>query len=273
MPAPLFPGDSYDTPADTPRVFLDRLSLGSRWYFLAGYVHIVLKARALALKGRFDNQAWIALSYQTLKLIEGCGGRVHLRGLDNIRALRGPAVFVSNHMSILETFVFPCLIEPYRHVTFVVKDSLVTGVFGPVMRSRGPIVVGRENPRADLVKVMTEGPKLLAQGTSIVIFPQATRTVDFRPERFNTLGIKLAKAAGVQVVPVAIKTDFWENGRLLKDFGRIRRRKPVHMVFGAPFTVSGSGKEDHERVVQFIAGHLREWQEGAKAGGEGVNPQ
>lgn len=263
----LFPGSTYDTPADTPRKFLDRLGLGSRWYFLAGYARIVLDARALALKGLYDDQAWIASSYRTLKFIEGCGGRFHLRGLDNIRALGGPAVFVSNHMSILETFVFPCLIEPYRHVTFVVKNSLVRGVFGPIMRSRDPIAVGRENPREDFAKVMAEGRRLLENGTSVVIFPQATRTVDFAPEKFNTLGIKLARAAGVEVVPVAIKTDFWENGRLFKDFGRIRRKRPIHMVFGRPFRVSGTGREDHERVIEFIAGHLREWGEEVKSGG------
>lgn len=36
-----------------------------------------------------------------------------------------PVVFVSNHMSTLETFVFPCIIAPVMKVTFVVKDSLV----------------------------------------------------------------------------------------------------------------------------------------------------
>ncbi|MCL6614246.1 MAG: hypothetical protein K6U03_06490 [Firmicutes bacterium] len=66
---------------------------------------------------------------------------------------------------------------------------------------------------------------------------------------------------------MAIKTDFWENGRLFKDLGQIRRKRPIHMVFGRPFRVSGTGKEDHERVIEFIAGHLREWGEEGKSGG------
>lgn len=259
---PVFTGSSYDTPPGTPRRLGDRLSLNTRWYFVGGYVHIVLRARALALKGRFDNEAWVRLSLDTLRLVEGCGGRVHLRGLDHLAACRGPVVFVSNHMSTLETFVLACLIEPHLHVTFVVKDSLVRGVFGPVMRSRDPIVVGRKNPREDFAKVMAEGPKILAQGTSIVIFPQATRTVEFRPENFNSLGIKLAKAAGVMVMPIALKTDFWENGRLFKDFGRISRHKPVHIAFGRPFAVEGNGKKEHQRVIEFIADHLRAWNHG-----------
>ena len=259
-PSPLFEGSSYDTPPDLPRRLGDRLSRNTRWYFLAGYAGVVLSSRALALKGRYDNQAWVNASYRTFKLVEGCGGRFHLRGLDNLSACQGgPVVFISNHMSIMETFVFPCLIVPWMDMTYVVKEALVKGVFGPIMRSRDPIVVGRTNPRQDLETVMTEGRRTLAGGTSVIIFPQSTRTVEFHPEKFNTLGIKLARAAGVKVVPVAIRTDFWENGRPFKDFGAISRRKPVHMAFGPPFPVEGNGKEAHQRVVDFIADHLRQW--------------
>ena len=256
---PYFPESSYDTAPDTPRRIGDRLFLNTRWYFVGGIAGVILRSRSLALRGRYGDHAWAESSHQILRLIEGCGGRFHLRGLDNLHAGQGPVVFISNHMSTLETFVLPCLIEPFRNVTFVVKDSLVKGVFGPVMRSRDPVVVGRENPRADFAAVMNEGEKLLAMGTSIVIFPQSTRSLDFRPEKFNTLGIKLAKAAGVQVIPVAIKTDFWGNGKYLRDFGPLHREEPIRMLFGPPITIEGSGKEEHQRVVDFIEDHLRQW--------------
>jgi 1-acyl-sn-glycerol-3-phosphate acyltransferase len=257
---PVFTDASYDTPTGTRRRWMDKLFLNTRWYFMSGYINIIIKAGSLAVKGSYDNEAWVASSYNTLKLIEGCGGRIHLRGLDNLRACQGPVVFISNHMSTLETFLFPCIIAPVMDVTFIVKASLVkVPVFGPVMRSRNPIVVGRDNPREDFQTVLTEGKKLLAQGTSIIVFPQSTRSADFKPQEFNTMGIKLAKAAGVPVVPVAIKTDFWGNGKILKDFGTIRRNKPVYMVFGKPFTIAGNGKEEHQQIVNFIMNNLREW--------------
>lgn len=256
---PIFTGSTYDTPENRPRWFWDRLFLNTRWYFIAGYLDIILKARALAVKGRYDNKSWVESSYNTIKLIEGCGGRIHLRGLDHLRSCQGPVVFISNHMSILETFVFPCIIAPLMNVTFVVKESLVKqSLFGPVMRSRDPIAVGRKNPREDFEKVITEGKKILSKGTSIIIFPQNTRMVEFNPEQFNTLGIKLAKSAGVSVVPVAIKTDFWGNGKLLKDLGPVHRDRPVHMIFGKPFSITGNGKDDHQQVTDFIVNHLRE---------------
>ena len=255
-----FSDSSYDTPKDKPRFLIDRLFLNTRWFFVSSYLNEIIKARSLAVKGAYDNPTWAQSSYNIFKLIEGCGGRFHFRGLDNIPTSEGPVVFISNHMSTLETFVFPCIIAPHKDVTFVVKESLTTNaLFGPVMRSRDPIAVKRDNPREDFQTVMNRGKELLAKGTSVIIFPQSTRAVEFIPDEFNSLGIKLAKAAGVQVVPVAIKTDFWQNGKYLKDLGPIDRSKDIHMAFGQPFSVQGNGKEDHQKVVEFISGNLQQW--------------
>ena len=257
---PFFSTDAYDTPDDRPRKLLDRIFLNTRWYFVGGYAREVLRSRSTALKGLYDRKAWAESSHRILTLIEDVGGRFHLRGLDTLRSCRPPLVIISNHMSILETFVFPCIVAPLMEVTFIVKESLVKHpFFGPVMRSRRPIAVKRKNPREDFQTVMSMGKKLLAEGTSIIIFPQSTRSAKFIPEAFNSLGIKLAKSAGVQVMPVAIKTDFWENGTYLKDLGPINRNRPIHMVFGQPFSIQGTGKEEHQRVIDFITGHLREW--------------
>lgn len=256
-----FSGNSYDTLDDHPRLWMDRFFLGTRYFFAGGYINEIIKARSMAVKGCYDNKAWAVSSYRVLKLIEGCGGRFHLRGLDNIKNCQKPVVFVSNHMSTLETFVFPCIIQPLTDVTFVVKESLVKHpLFGPVMHSRDPIVVSRNNPREDFQTVMTKGKELLARGTSVVIFPQSTRTTKFIPEEFNSLGIKLAKSAGVQVVPVAIKTDFWGNGKFIKDLGPINRQKHIHMFFGQPFFIEGSGKEEHKRTIEFILANIKEWE-------------
>jgi 1-acyl-sn-glycerol-3-phosphate acyltransferase len=193
-------------------------------------------------------------------LIEKTGGKFHIEGIENIGQTNEPVVFISNHMSTLETMVFPGIIAPIRPVTFVVKESLTKHpVFGPLMRSREPIVVGRLDPRKDFETVMTQGAELLSKGVSIVIFPQSTRSIIFKPEEFNSLGVKLAKKAGVDIVPVAIKTDFWGNGSIIKDLGPIDRHKPVNMVFGEPIKISGNGKEEAQKVIDFIKSHLVSW--------------
>jgi 1-acyl-sn-glycerol-3-phosphate acyltransferase len=165
-------------------------------------------------------------------------------------------------MSTLETMILPGLISPHRKVTFVVKESLVEHpLFGDVMRSRNPIIVGRTDPRKDLEAVMNGGMDLLSEGISIVIFPQSTRSIVFRPEEFNSLGVKLAKKAGVKVVPVALKTDFWGNGKIIREAGPIDRHKPIFIKFGEPFSITGSGKDENQKIIDFIISSLAEWKD------------
>jgi 1-acyl-sn-glycerol-3-phosphate acyltransferase len=257
-----FSGATYDTPPNTRRFIGDRILLHSRWWFYLRFAGIVLKSSQLAARGKYDDEEWIKASFRVFKSIEGCGGRFHLRGLDNLRKTDDPVVIISNHMGTLETVIFPGIIVPFRLTTFVVKDNLVKGpIFGPIMRSRNPIVVGRKNPRQDLRTVLAEGEKTLNKGYSLVIFPQSTRTINFEPEKFNTLGVKLAKKAGIQVIPTAIKTDFWGPSKIIKGFGPLKREKHIYMAFGEPMTIQGSGKEEHHQIIEFIAGHLNEWQD------------
>ena len=237
-----------------------RAGLWPNLAFYSRIVPIVYRASAKAKRGIYDDAAWSASSLDVVRALEHIGARFAIAGLDHVAGLKGPCVFIGNHMSILETFVLPCLIAPYRRVTFVVKESLITyPCFGHVMRSRDPVVVGRENAREDLRVVMEEGQKRLEAGVSIVIFPQTTRSEQFDARKFNSLGVKLARKAGVPVVPVALKTDAWSVGRLIKDFGPIRPERTVRFRFGEPMIVTGSGKEEHARVVEFLEAHLSAW--------------
>ena len=258
-----FSSDTYSTDKNTRRYFADRAMLGSRWFFIIKFLALVFKSRSIALAGKFDTKEWANTSIDILKLIERCGGRFDINGLSNIKNCQGPAVFIGNHMSILETMVFPGIIASAKEVTFVVKDSLVkNSVFGPVMRARDPIVVNRKDTREDFKTVMIEGQEFLQKGVSVVIFPQSTRRVEFVSKEFNSLGVKLARAANVQVIPFALKTDFWENGKYVRDLGPIKRRRPIHITFGQPFSIKGNGKEENRRIIDFITSHLKEWNAG-----------
>lgn len=255
-----YAGNEYKTPAEKKRVLWDRLMLGTRIYFSISYLRILAKNRKVALAGKYNRMAWASSSNDIIKLTEDCGAKYHMEGLDYLHNTQGPVVFVSNHMSTLETMVYPAIIAPDLPTTFVVKESLMTApIFGPVMRARKPITVKRENVREDLMQVMQQGAEKLKNGISVIIFPQSTRTLTFKPAEFNSMGIKLAQRSGVQVIPVAVKSDFWENGRWIKELGRINRNKSVHIEFGKPFFVTGNGKEDHEKVVSWIEERLNKW--------------
>ncbi|TGJ99429.1 1-acyl-sn-glycerol-3-phosphate acyltransferase [Leptospira semungkisensis] len=250
----------YLTPPHRKRWLMDKLLLGSDLTFLYGYFRQIIRGRKDALAGTFFDPRWIELSGGILDLMEGCGGKFQIEGIENVVSPKGPVVFAGNHMSVLETFVFPYFLVPHRRVTYVVKESLIKGnFFGPIMRTRDPIAVGRENPREDLVKVLEEGVNLLKKGVSIVVFPQSTRTISFNPAEFNSIAVKLAARAGVQVVPFAIKTDFWQNGKILKDLGTLSRKNLIHMKFGKIIDPKEDARKAQEKLLNFVLENLKEW--------------
>ena len=256
-----FESTTYHTPEKERLTLKDKLILNSRLYFALKYAGTVFRTRGEAIRKVYDTKAWTDSSFEILKYIENTGGKFHITGMENITIPEGPVLFIGNHMSTLETMILPSIIGPHRELTFVVKESLVKHpLFGDVMRSRNPIVVGRTDPRKDLEAVMTGGVERLSNGVSIIIFPQSTRSVEFRPEEFNSLGVKLAKKAGVQVVPIALKTDFWGNGKWIKELGPIDSSKHIHFKFGEPFYITGNGKEENQKIIDFIQSSLKEWE-------------
>ncbi len=237
--------------------------------FYAGILYTVLHARGIARRGKYDAEQLTASGIFTARLVEWCGGELHVTGLENLSANSGAAVIVGNHMSTLETFLLPGIIGPAKKLGFVVKESLLKHpIFGDVMRSVPNIAVTRDNPRQDLQLVMEKGVEFLKNGTSFCIFPQATRGLVFDESKFNSLGVKLARRAGVPVIPVAMKTDFWGNGKFIKDIGRVRPQEPVRIAFGPEIPTTLPQAEVHARVVEFVRSNLQAWGVPCIKGGE-----
>lgn len=253
-----FPGDSYTTPPGSATAWGKRLP--SLTFFFK-ILEIIRSEGVMASSGTYAGAEWGRASMRVLRALEESGCSVNVEGLENVSRTESPCVFIGNHMSTLETFVLPIFIQPRREVTFVVKESLMnTPFFKYVLMSRNPIVVGRSNPRQDLTAVLEGGEERLKNGTSIIIFPQSTRSTQLVADQFNSIGVKLARRAKVPVVPVALRTDAWAQGIApLKDFGPIHPDIPVTVNFGEPFMVEGNGKAEHARVYEFIASHLTTW--------------
>lgn len=244
---------NYRTPSPVSRSF-------PSLRFYMRLLVILYRAGKKASGGAYSADDWILSSEEVGHALESVGADIRIEGFEHVRGLESPCVFVANHMSTLETFFLPCIIQPVRDVTFVVKNSLLKyPCLGPVLRSREPLVVGRTNPREDLAAVLDGGQRHLNAGRSIVIFPQGTRAHTVDEAQFSSLGIKLARKAGVPVVPLALKSDAWGTGSCIKDIGFIRPHLPVRFLFGSPVSITGNGKEEHAAVVHFIKKTFDAW--------------
>ncbi|MDZ7765536.1 MAG: lysophospholipid acyltransferase family protein [Melioribacteraceae bacterium] len=231
-----------------------------RRLFYPRLIKIVFDSNRMTKKNLYNRYNWVASSLYTIRSMEKAGLDFQVEGLDNLEKFDGPAVFVGNHMSTLETLALPTFIQPIKPVVYVIKEELTRyPLFGDVAKARHPIVVGRANPREDLQIVLNEGSSRLKEGKSVIIFPQRTRSNYFDAKQFNSLGVKLAKRNDVYVVPLALATDAWMNGKIIKEFGPLDLSKKVHFAFGEPFKVETNGTEENQRVIEFIQTKLKEW--------------
>lgn len=224
------------------------------------FLAIVYRASVKAKRDQYTSEEWCQSSLGITRALEHVGVSIEITGIENVERMETPCVVIANHMSVLETAVLPVIIQPLRDVTFVIKQSLLEyPAWKHIMRSFDPVAVTRTDPRGDLKVVLEGGAERLGRGVSIIVFPQTTRTHAFEPGQFSSIGVKLARKAGVPVVPLALVTDAWGNGTLLKDFGSIDATKPVRFSFGEPIRIEGRGKEEHQAVMQYISNKLAAW--------------
>jgi len=202
-------------------------------------------------------KTWNQAAFDIFKILEESGGRFFIKGLSSLKLTEEPVVFIANHMSSVETLILPAMIYPHKRPVYVIKEQLSKlPFFGQFLKEC--ITVSRKSPTEDFKQVMEKGTEMISRGYSIIIFPQATRSVSFDPSKFNTLGIKLAKRNNVPVIPIALKTDFWKTGKVLKDFGPLDLSKTLHLEFGAPMKIEESGKMEHEQIVSFVKSRIEE---------------
>ncbi len=257
-----FQEDPYKSLLERKQSKFDKLFFNTRYFFYFWYCRHIYD---LSLKVKKNNdiasdEIWNIASYKIFKALEFHGCNFIIEGHLKLKDINPPVVYVSNHMSTLETMVLPFIINSVHTSTFVMKESLAQGnIFGRIMRGREPILLSRKDPREDLKRVLKQGVEKLNSGISIILFPQGTRSDVFEPEKFNSLGMKLAIKAGVSVVPIALKTDCWSNKGFIKGFGPLRRELDVRIKFGKEFSIKGNGREEHKLIKQFINDNFQKW--------------
>jgi len=251
----------YETSSPVSFTLADRMfGWTGMWYYYRLF-SVIWRCSRKGRRGRLDDPTWADFALQVIRGVECVGGTVTISGFKPAAAESSPVIFVANHMSLLEALTIPVMaLSRGRHLTIILKESLLRyPVFGHIATAIRPVTVTRRNAREDLKSALKGCCAALERGDDVLIFPQSTRSTRVIPADFNSLGAKIAQRAGVPMVPLAVKTDFHGIGRLFRDLGAIDRHRPVQFRFGAPICITGNGREEHQRVVDFIVSAVREW--------------
>jgi 1-acyl-sn-glycerol-3-phosphate acyltransferase len=182
---------------------------------------IVLGAASIASSvfdrhGYFAHRCARAWSWLILRTT---GVRVRVEGLERIEAGR-TYIFVSNHQSIYDIpVIFASL--PYQ-LRIIAKESLARfPVLGWHLRRGGHLFVDRQHP--DRAGILKRWRTLVADGLSLIIFAEGTRSWDGRTTRFKAGSFMLAIEAGLPIVPLAVI-----GTRKVMPKGRLRT-EPAHV--------------------------------------------
>lgn len=145
------------------------------------------------------------------------GLRYRVIGQENIPA--HACVVLAKHESAWETI---CLQKIFPPVVFVLKKSLLSiPLLGWALAASRMISIDRSAGKDALRQVAAQGKACLADGISVVVFPEGTRTLPGEYRRFKPGGAHLAVSAEALAIPVAHNAgEFWTK-RFAKQAGEI----------------------------------------------------
>jgi 1-acyl-sn-glycerol-3-phosphate acyltransferase len=179
--------------------------------------------------------------------------RLSVHDREHLRELRGPAVFVANHVSALDAVVLAeALPARYRHRSVVVAaaDSIfkrkwearlaqVTVDAFPIPRGGGA------RPHLEYLK------DLLRRNWSVIIFPEGRLTVTGAIGSFRKGAAILAMDTGTPIVPAYVEGMY----DVLPRFRRVPRPGRVSVTF-AP-AVSAEPQDDYDTLTARVESSVR----------------
>jgi 1-acyl-sn-glycerol-3-phosphate acyltransferase len=162
--------------------------LGAPWVFASrkgAFAVCVVWAKVVLFGAR-----WIA------------GIRWEVRGAEHLP--EGPVLIASKHQGMLDTIVPFIFVD---QVAFVAKKELLsTPVFGWYCRRAGMIAIDRSGHMSALKQMVKEARERLAEGRSILIFPEGTRQAIGAPPDYKPGVAAIYGQLGVPCVPMALNT-------------------------------------------------------------------
>lgn len=192
-------------------------------------------------------------------ILRVCGVHVTAVGKDGV-APHIPRIYMTNHQSYFD--ILALLAHLPVDFKFIMKQELMNiPLLGMAMKRAGYIGIEREDPRK-AVRSMNAAAERIRAGSSVLIFPEGTRSLDGSLQPFKKGGFNLAFKAGCDIVPITIV-----GSRRIVPKGSLRIRKGrFSMIIGDPVPVKWYRKKDTGRLMEEIrAVMLRQMEQGKRA--------
>jgi 1-acyl-sn-glycerol-3-phosphate acyltransferase len=201
---------------------------------------------------------------------------LRVEGLDVLDAVEGPVIFVANHSSHIDTALLLTTL-PTTWQRRVAVGAAADYFFDAWWRAVGSALVFATFPIERGGVGLSETPtRLLADGWSLVMYPEGTRSPDGWARKFRLGAAYLASSAGVPVVPVGLVGSYaaMPRGRGWPKPGR----PEVHVRYGRPVhQADGEAPRDFARRIETAVATLldedrTDWYGAARRAAAGTTP-
>jgi 1-acyl-sn-glycerol-3-phosphate acyltransferase len=200
---------------------------------------------ALAIVFRSGRPSHRVASLWSWLILKTCMIRVEVEGAENLEPGQ-TYVLISNHQSLFDT---PILLA-YLPVSFrfLYKKSLNRIPFlGWHLFLSGHIGVERKNP-TKARESLDHAAHKIRSGTSVVLFPEGTRSYDGLMRPFKRGSFRLALKAATPVVPMTIV-----DSHLVMKRGRVTvYPRTVKLIIDRPVSVEGLEEEDAGKLLDTV---------------------
>jgi len=170
-------------------------------------------------------------------------------------------IYMSNHQS---NFDIPVLYSalPVQFRWLAKAELFKIPIFGRSMRGAGYISIDRSN-RQSAFQSLATAADAIRKGTSVMIFPEGTRSSDGMLLPYKKGGFVMAVDAGVPIVPVVISGThaIMPKGRLLI------RRQSVHVHVGVPIESADFNRKTKDELMAKVRTAMLEMMPEAAQGG------
>ena len=185
-------------------------------------------------------------------MVFGIFFRVRAYGINNVPE-SGGALVLSNHQSYIDPMLIGAPVR--RHLTYMARDTLFRNpIFAELMRLVSAFPVRRGKPDKDSIR---RAVRYLETGEVVVMFPEGTRSLDGRVQRFKGGFRVLVRRAPAPVVPAAVDGPYraWPRSRLLP------RPRPIRVMYGVPIGPEEFEGLSDEEAADLVFGSICRLQE------------
>ncbi len=195
------------------------------WVILFVIVHtlIWLYCQLFDRNGRL--MQWACRFWSSSLFVAVPGWKLRVEGAENLDPKRAYVVVI-NHRSMLDIPVMLNLNYMFKWVSK--REVYKIPVFGWVLWERGDIAINRGNA-ASTMEMMEKGRVFLANGISVNMFPEGTRSKDGEIHRYKDGAFYLAHDAGVSILPCVMDgTDrLFDGWKIARCTVRLRILPPI----------------------------------------------